>query len=273
MGFLTDIVAQVLRDLEERPRHLDALQADAADAPVVRPFAASLRSHARIAGVAVIAEVKRSSPSAGAIAPATDPVTQATAYAVAGAAAISVLTEAAHFGGSLADMRAVREAVSPPLLRKDFLVDPVQVVEARGAGADAVLLITACLDDRQLAAMIGVARDLGMEPLVETHDDDDLARALATDAEMIGVNARDLETLEVDVDAALERIAGVDRGRVAVLESGVATPAHVRAAVDAGATAILVGEALMRAANPGAMLQTLIHEGSTHDERGHRPTT
>src|SRR4029450_3104143 len=135
---------------------------------------------------------KRASPSAGVIAGSIDPVSQAKAYDT-GAAAISVLTEPHHLGVSLDHLRAIRAAVKHPVLRKDFLVHPSQVVEARAAGADSVLLITASLDDQELATMLATSRGLGMEPLIETHSDDDLRRALATDAEVIGVNARDLE--------------------------------------------------------------------------------
>ncbi len=156
----------------------------------------------------MIAEVKRASPSAGTIAAGADPVVQAVAYAVGGAAAVSVLTERDHFGGSLADLRAVRDAVLHPVLRKDFLVDPVQVLEARAAGADSVLLITRALATRSWRRCSPPARSLGMEPLVETHTDDDLERALATDAEVIGVNARDLESLEVDVGRRVGPAAG-----------------------------------------------------------------
>lgn len=258
MGFLTGFVAEVRRELQVRPLDRDALAVAAAAAPPTRNLAWILRGSAREEGVAVIAEVKRASPSAGSIAADADPVLQATAYDVGGAAAISVLTEPRHFGGSLDDLRAVRAAVLHPVLRKDFLVDPSQVLEARAAGADSVLLITSCLDDRELVAMLSAARDLGMEPLVETHSDEDLERALATDAEVVGVNARDLESLQVDVEAALARLRGVPDDRVAVLESGISTRAHVVAAVDAGASAILVGEALMRAADPGATIRHLV---------------
>ncbi len=170
---------------------------------------------------ALIAEVKRASPSAGAIADDVDPVAQAVAYAEGGAAAISVLTESRHFHGSLADLDAVRVAVDVPVLRKDFLVHPAQVIEARARGADAVLLITACLTDGELTAMLAVARDLGMDALIEIHADDELDRAVASGAPVIGVNARDLETLEVDVERALERIGRIPPDRIAVFESGV----------------------------------------------------
>ncbi len=259
MGFLTELTAGVRAALAAHPLDEEALAAAAADAPEARNLAWTLRGYAEEDGLAVIAEVKRASPSAGAIAADADPVLQATAYDVAGAAAISVLTEPLHFGGSMEDLRAVRARVEHPVLRKDFLVHPSQVLEARAAGADSVLLITACLADDELAAMIAAARELGMEPLVETHSDADLDRALATDAQIVGVNARDLETLEVDVTAARRRLARIPADRVAVVESGIATRADAVAAAEAGASAILVGEALMRAADPGAMLRSLIH--------------
>jgi indole-3-glycerol phosphate synthase len=259
MGFLTEHVATVRRRLAAAPLPHTALEAAAATAPAVRPFGEALRSAAAADGVAVIAEVKRASPSAGAIAAGDDPVARARAYADGGAATISVLTEPEHFGGSLEDLHAVRAAVDRPVLRKDFLVHPDQVLEARAAGADAVLVIVAALDDDELASVLGAARAAGIEPLVETHSDRDLDRALATDARVVGVNARDLESLAVDPAAALGRLRRIDPGRIAVLESGVRTHDDVRAAVDAGASAILVGETLMRAADPAVTLQTLIH--------------
>jgi indole-3-glycerol phosphate synthase len=222
--------------------------------PPPRPFAAALRS-GRVP--AVIAELKRASPSAGAIAD-VDATERARAYEAAGAAAVSVLTEHAHFGGALADLRAAHLATRIPVLRKDFLIHPSQVIESRVEGADAVLLIAAALSDPELTAMLAAARDLGLGALVETHSDEDLRRALGTDSEVIGVNARDLETLEVDVDRALGLLERVPGDRVAVLESGISTGEHVERAVGAGARAILVGEALMRAADPGEALRGLV---------------
>jgi indole-3-glycerol phosphate synthase len=254
MGFLTDHVREVRRDLADRPLDEGALLARAVARPPARGFADAIGRHAP----ALIAEVKRASPSAGAIADDADPVALAIAYTDGGAAAISVLTEARHFHGSLADLEAVRIAVAVPVLRKDFLVHPSQVIEARARGADAVLLITGCLTDDELVAMLAVAADLGMDALVETHADDELDRALASGAQVIGVNARDLETLEVDVERALERIGRVPSDRIAVFESGVRTSADVRSAVDAGASAILVGEALMRAGDPRAAVGSLV---------------
>ncbi len=263
MGFLTDFVTEHRRALLERPLDHAALASAAARAPEARNLAWTLRGYAQADGVALIAEVKRASPSAGAIAIEADPVIQATAYDVNGAAVISVLTEPTHFGGSMEDLRAVRAAVEHPVLRKDFLVDPDEILEARAAGADTMLLISSCLSDEELIGMLAVARDLGMEPLVETHTDEDLERVLATDAEVVGVNARDLESLVVDVPAALGRLARIGDDRVAVLESGIRTRADVTAAVAAGASAILVGETLMRAADPGAAIHELIHGKET----------
>ncbi len=257
MGFLTGFVDDLRRRLAEHPLDEGALLARASVRPPARDFIAALRERSP----ALIAEVKRASPSAGPIAADADPVALAIAYADGGAAAISVLTEPQHFHGSLADLEAVRLAVMAPVLRKDFLVHPAQVIESRARGADAVLLITASLSDDELTAMLAIARDLGMGALVETHADGELDRALASGAEVIGVNARDLETLEVDVERALGRIGRIPSDRVAVFESGVRAPADVRAAVDAGASAILVGEALMRAPDPRAAVRQLLAPG------------
>ena len=259
MGFLTDLVAERRRALERHPLDDSTLLARALAMPPARDFVGALRASA--GRPAVIAEVKRASPSAGAIAD-RDPGEQARAYASAGAAAISVLTEPAHFHGSLADLRAARMACDLPVLRKDFLIHPSDLIESRAAGADAVLLIAACLSANELVAMLAAARDLGLGALVETHSDQDLDTALATDAEVVGVNARDLETLDVDVERALAHLRRIPAGRLSVMESGIATRDHVRAAVDAGASAILVGEALMRADDPGVKLRELLGEES-----------
>jgi indole-3-glycerol phosphate synthase len=258
MGFLTDLVAEIRRDLERHPLDDGALMARALAVPPPRDFVGALRG---AAPPAVIAEVKRASPSAGSIAD-RDPAKQARAYADGGAASISVLTEPRHFHGSLADLRVVRLAVDVPVLRKDFLVHPAQLIEARAAGADAVLLIAAAVSPLELAALLETAKDLGMGSLVETHSDGDLVTALNSGAEVIGVNARDLETLEVDPDRAREQLTRIPADRVAVMESGIASRADVTAAVEAGASAILVGEALMRADDPRAKLRELRGEES-----------
>lgn len=253
MGFLTEITQDVRRRLEREPLDESGLMALALRLPPPRPFAEALR---RVPAPAVIGEVKRASPSAGPIAQ-VDPAAQARAYEAGGAAAISVLTEPTRFDGSLADLRAVHLAVSVPVLRKDFLVHPAQMMEARAAGADAVLLIAAALPRQELAAMLAAAADLGLGALVETHSEDELEEALAAGAEVVGVNARDLETLEVDPDRALRLLAEVPPDRVAVLESGISSRADVEAARRAGARAVLVGEALMRAPDPAAAIREL----------------
>lgn len=221
--------------------------------PPARAFAGALWS---ATAPALIAEVKRSSPSAGHIADA-EPAARARSYAAGGAAAISVLTEPTRFDGSLADLRAVHLAVEIPVLRKDFLVHPAQVIEARVEGADAVLLIAAALSEPELKAMLAAADDLGLGALVETHSPEDLDKALATGAKVVGVNARDLQTLEVDLAGALTLLARVPPDRIALLESGISRREQVVRAIEAGARGVLVGEALMRAPDPAAKIREL----------------
>jgi len=253
MGFLSDIADSVRRELERAPLDDSALMARASTAPPARDFVGALRS----GSPAIVAEVKRSSPSVGRIADA-DPGAQADAYESAGAHAISILTQPKHFDGSLADLRAARLRTSVPLLRKDFLVHPSQLIQSRAAGADAVLLITACLTALELTALLGAAKDLGLGALVEAHSDEDLETALASGAQVIGVNARDLETFAVDPEHALEQLRRIPSDRLAVLESGISEREHVVRAVEAGASAVLVGEALMRAADPAAKVRELL---------------
>jgi indole-3-glycerol phosphate synthase len=225
----------------------------AARRPPARGFERALREADR---PAIIAEFKRASPSTGAIVDA-DVAERARAYEAGGATAIPILTEPTRFGGALADLQAARLACALPVLRKDFLVHPAQVIESRASGADAVLLIAAALTELELKALMSAAVDLGMDALVETHSPEDMDKALATDAPVVGVNARDLETLEVDVDRALGLLPEVPGDRVAVLESGVSSREQVERALGAGARAVLVGEALMRAGDPGAMVREL----------------
>ena len=253
MGFLTEKVAGVRRDLDRKPIDESRLLARAGLLPPPRDFAGAAMSGTP----AVIAEIKRASPSAGDIAD-IDLADQARTYEAGGAAAISVLTDAEDFGGSLADLRAVRLATTLPALRKDFLVHPAQLIEARAEGADAALLIAASLSDSELVAMQNACRDLGIAALVEVHAVGDLDRVLATEARLIGVNARDLETLDVDPDRALDVLRRVPGDRVAVLESGMSTREQVERAFEAGASAVLVGEALMRAPDPGEKLRELL---------------
>jgi indole-3-glycerol phosphate synthase len=253
VGFLTDLVDDLRHRLERDPLDESSLMGRAMQLPPPRPFEEALRG---ASPPAVIAEFKRSSPSRGEIADA-DLSTRVRAYGAGGAVAVSVLTEPARFDGSLADLRAARLAVPLPVLRKDFLVHPAQVIESRATGADAVLLISAALTELELKGMLAVADDLGLGALVEAHSEEDLAKVLATDAGVVGVNARDLETLEVDLERALALLPLVPRDRVAVLESGVSTREHVERALDAGASAVLVGETLMRAPDPEATIREL----------------
>ena len=208
-------------------------------------------------GVAVIAEVKRASPSRGDLAPDLDATTQARAYRDGGAAAVSVLTEPSRFKGSLDDLAAVAR-LGVPALRKDFVVDPYQVYEARAAGAAAVLLIVAALDDDTLSMLAATAREARIDALVEVHDEAELARAMAVGAAVVGVNARDLRTFEVHRDAFARLRPAIGEGTLAVAESGIRGPDDLRAAADRGADAVLVGESLVTAADPQAAVATLV---------------
>ncbi len=256
MGFLTDIVASVRLELAANPPDEVGLAGRLASAPAPRDFDAALSGGAP----ALIAEIKRASPSAGTIAAGADPIAQAAAYEDAGASAISVLTEPHHFAGSLDDLAAARRAVALPVLRKDFIVDPSQVLQSRAWGADALLLITAAVSDDELSALLSATAELGMGCLVETHGEDDLERALSSGAQIVGVNARDLETLEVDTERAMALLRRIPSDRVSVMESGIRSRADVAAAVEAGASAILVGETLMRAHDPRSAVYDLIGE-------------
>jgi indole-3-glycerol phosphate synthase len=229
----------------------------AIEVPPARPFRASLRRQPG-GPVRAIAEIKRASPSAGAIRANADPVAIAFEYAANGASAISVLTDRTYFAGDLTFLTRVRDAVPTPVLRKDFLIDEIQVAEARAAGADAVLLIAAALPGNRLGDMMQCVRAFRMDALVEVHDEGELDVALAAGATLVGVNHRDLTTFAIDMTLT-ERIARRVTGDVVlVAESGIRTADDVRRLGDAGAHAILVGEHLMRAASPGAALAELL---------------
>jgi indole-3-glycerol phosphate synthase len=208
-------------------------------------------------GVAVIAEVKRASPSKGALAPDLDPAQLARTYQVGGAAALSVLTDREFFGGSPADLAAARAATALPVLRKDFTVAPADVLDARCMGADAVLLIAAALSPDEMIDLAALADSVGLDALVEVHDEAEAERAVTAGATLIGVNQRDLFTFEVD-SARAERVAGMlPVGVVKVAESGIRRAEDVRRLGEAGFDAVLVGEALVTAPDPGAALQQL----------------
>ncbi len=262
-GILGRILEQKRREvaaLRERTSR-GALEEAAAAVPPTRDFAAALRRHGAPLP-RVIAEIKRASPSAGTIRADANAAVIATDYEHAGAAALSVLTDHDFFGGSLSDLTTARVRATIPALRKDFLIDPLQVLEARAAGADAVLLIVAALDDDRLRELQTLAHELGMAALVEVHDDGEAERALAAGARIVGVNHRDLRTFEMDMtlSARVRQIVPLDC--VLVAESGIKTHADVRAMVAAGADAILVGEALMRQPSPGNALRALLGGGA-----------
>lgn len=259
MSVLDDIVAGVREDLAVRQARTPEAElfTRLADVPATRDPMPAFRSP----GLSVIAEVKRRSPSKGDLADIPDPAVLASAYAAGGADAISVLTEERRFSGSLADLYAVRASVSTPLLRKDFIVTEYQLLEARAAGADLVLLIVAALDDAQLADLAATARGLDLTVLVEVHEESEVERALAIGTELLGVNARNLKTLEVDPDAFGRLSAQVPDGIVKVAESGISGPADAARFAEQGADVVLVGEALVKHGDPRSAVAAIRNAG------------
>ena len=254
---LEEIVATKRREIDAaRARtSADKLRAALADAPPPRDFFAAL---ARPGPIQLVAEIKKASPSAGVIRNDFDPVTIGKTYAAHGAACISVLTDEEFFQGSLEYLRHVRAAVDLPVLRKDFIIDAYQLLEARATGADAVLLIVECLDDCQLRALHNEALELGMSPLVELYEPANLSRVLEAGATLVGVNNRNLHTFDVDLDHTLRMRERVPDDCVLVGESGIKTPADVARLEAAGVDAILVGESLMREPDIGAAVDRLM---------------
>lgn len=254
---LADLVAGAVADAAERRRvrGLAQVEADALARPPALDAVAALAPADR---VRIIAEVKRASPSRGALADIPDPAALAVSYQTGGASAISVLTEARRFQGSLADLEDVRAAVEVPVLRKDFIAEPYQVFEARAAGADLVLLIVAALEQRELARLHRLVVELGMTPLVETHSAEEVERALELGAAVVGVNARDLSTFELDRDLFGSLADRIPSGVIRVAESAVLAPADVAHYRAAGADVVLVGEALVRGDDPVATLEAFL---------------
>jgi indole-3-glycerol phosphate synthase len=253
--FLADMIASRTARIAEEYGSLSSadLERIAAGGRPAKDFGAVLRGE----HVAVIAEVKKASPSAGPIAPCCEASKQALHYERGGAAAISVLTEPEHFGGAFTDLSDVADAVEVPVLAKDFVVDQRQLFVARGHGADAVLLMVSVLGTK-VAAFLDVAQTLGLQALVEVHDEEELEIALSAQATIVGVNSRDLRTLEVDPEAARAVVEQVsESGVIAVAESGIKTRADVEAAAVAGVCAVLVGEVLMRSEMPEETLEEL----------------
>ena len=258
---LDDILAGVQEDLVERQSRipLETLQEQANALLSAKPAESALRDGET---VKVIAEVKRSSPSKGALAAIADPAGLATDYEAGGACLISVLTEQRQFGGSLDDLAAVRAAVDVPVLRKDFVVSSYQVWEARAHGADAVLLIVAALEQQALVSLVERVHSLGMTPLVEVHDEDEVRRAVDAGARVIGVNARNLKTLEVDRDTFGRLAPLIPKGCVRIAESGVRGPHDVLTYAREGAHAVLVGESLVTGKDPRSAVADLVAAGS-----------
>ena len=268
MSVLDEILDGVRADLADRQQSvsLEQLKDKARRAPSPRDALAGLKAE----GVSVIAEVKRASPSRGEMAAIDDPAALAADYEAGGARVISVLTEQRRFGGSLDDLAAVRRAVQVPLLRKDFVVSSYQLWEARAHGADMVLLIVAALEQSALVSLVERTHSIGMLPLVEVHTGEELERAIDANATVIGVNARNLTTLEVD-RSIFGRLSGrIPEGVVKIAESGVRGPHDLLAYAAAGADAVLVGESLVTEKDPRSAVADLVTAGSHPALRGER---
>jgi indole-3-glycerol phosphate synthase len=260
---MSDVLKKILTRKAEEIRERSArvslreLSARAADAAAPRDFLGALEAKIAAGRAGVIAEVKKASPSKGVMRPDFRPADIARSYEAGGAACLSVLTDVDFFQGTDAYLQEARAACTLPVLRKDFTIDPYQIYEARALGADCILLIVAALGDAALAEFTALAHDLGMDVLVEAHDAEELDRALATPAGLVGINNRNLRTFETSLDTTLNLRARVPADRLLVTESGIAAPADVARMRAAGVHAFLVGETFMRAEDPGAELQRL----------------
>jgi indole-3-glycerol phosphate synthase len=256
---LNRILARKVEEIEQRSRvrPLEELRARATQQAPARGFVRAIQRKLDAGGAAVIAEIKKASPSKGLIRKDFDPAAIARSYEAGGAACLSVLTDVDFFQGSNAYLGEARAACRLPVIRKDFIIDPYQVYEARMIGADAILLIVAALEDGPMIEMANLAHELGMDVLVEVHDIDELERALQTDCQLIGVNNRNLRTFEVSLDTSLELKAAMPADRIMVTESGIASRDDVARMRGAGIHTFLVGESFMRQPDPGAALQTM----------------
>jgi indole-3-glycerol phosphate synthase len=264
MGMIEELVASARAGVERRSAEvpLEDLAQRLAERPEQRPFREALVRP----GLSVIAEFKRRSPSAGEIRAGATPAEIASSYDEAGATALSVLTDAPNFGGSLDDLREARAACALPILQKDFTIDTYQLYEAAVAGADAVLLIVAALDPERLAGLYEEARGLDLDVVVEVHKEEELETALTVDADVIGINNRHLDNFSVDVQTTFELMPDVPAGKTVVSESGIADRATLEELERVGVDAVLIGETLMRADDPGAKLRELIaDEDSTRE--------
>ncbi|HEX4307921.1 MAG TPA: indole-3-glycerol phosphate synthase TrpC [Solirubrobacterales bacterium] len=263
MGIIEQLIEGAREGVQERKRELSQseLEARLSARGEDRPFQEALTRP----GLSLIAEFKRRSPSIGDIAPGADVGAQVAAYERGGAAALSVLTDRPHFGGSLEDLRAARTAASLPIIRKDFIVDPYQLYEAAVNGADAVLLIVRALSDRNLAALYEEARALDLDCLVEVHDAEELDRALEVDAEVIGINNRDLDGQGVDIQTTFELMPDVPAGKTVVAESGISGRQELMELDRVGVDAVLIGGALMTAPDPELKTRELTGADETRE--------
>ena len=263
MSDTPDILKRIIRrkqeEISERMAHYPpaALTEALAEAGPVRGFADALERRIAAGQAGVIAEIKKASPSKGVIREDFRPAEIAVSYQRGGATCLSVLTDADFFQGSDAYLQQARSACSLPVIRKDFIIDPYQVREARAMGADCILLIVACLEDRQMATLNDLAHELGMDVLVEVHDGGELHRALALDNRLIGINNRDLRSFEVSLDTTLSLLDSIPEGRIVITESGIHTRDDVMRMRRHGVDGFLVGEAFMRAEDPGSRLAEL----------------
>ena len=264
MSWLEELVAGAREDSRRRQQEvpLEALRARLVTRDGARPFNEALVRP----GLLLIAEFKRRSPSAGELKPGAGVAETVEAYERGGAAALSILTEERHFGGSVHDLRAAREASDLPILRKDFIVDGYQLYEAAASGADAVLLIAAGLDDERLEALYVEARELDLDCLLEVHDEADLERALTVGADVIGINNRDLDDFSVDVETTVELLTDVPAGKTVVSESGYARRDQLDELERIGVDAVLVGETLMRAEDPEVQVRELTRDAEATRE-------
>ena len=260
---MTDILDKIVAVKREevaaslRHKPLDVVRADAESRVLTRDFEGAMRDKIAAGQAAVIAEIKKASPSKGVLRAEFIPADIAQSYAEFGAACLSVLTDKQFFQGSVDFLKQARASCDLPVLRKDFMIDPYQIYEARAMGADAVLLIAACLDDAQMADMEAVARSLDMAALVEVHDRAELDRALKLKTRLVGINNRNLKTFEVSLQTTLDMLPDVPADRLLITESGIQTPEDVRRMREAQVHAFLVGEAFMRADEPGEALAKL----------------
>ncbi len=261
---LRKILAHKLAEVAEQAERLPVseLRRRLEFAPPVRPFARAIRARIQAGRPAIIAEVKKASPSRGLLRADFDPAAIAASYERGGATCLSVLTDREFFQGGEEYLREALEACSLPILRKDFMIDAYQVYEARAMGADCILLIVAALDDARLHELALLATELGMDILVEVHDAGELDRALVLDTPLVGINNRDLRTFNTRLETTLDLLEQVPAGRVVVTESGIHEPADVARMRAAGVQTFLVGEAFMRAEDPGARLADLFSQGS-----------